>query len=136
MHTLIKHKLAGILAAVVLTVAAAGGAGPDLGHHQRAVGHVGIVAGILDNTGRGLVCVLARDGKREHRPLAVGQRDLDRIGEFARQQRRIGGLCSRRRAGACRPAAAQRAVIWAVFQVHVGSYRASGISSHGRVCRP
>ena len=76
--------------------------------NEGAVGHVGIVAGILDDArGRG-VRAHAGDCQRETGTLALGQRHLDRIGECAGQQRRIGGLGGRSGAGAGGPAAAKR----------------------------
>ena len=68
--------------------AGAGRAGPHRREDQRAMRHVGIVAGVLDDAGRGGCLVLARQSEREARPLAARQRHLDRIGKFAGHQRR------------------------------------------------
>ena len=94
---------------------------------QGAVGHVGIVAGILDDARGCGVRAHAGDRQREARTLAAGQRHLDRIGECAGQQRRIGRLGGRRGAGAGGPAAAERRRLLG----HPASCRASDVR-----CRP
>ena len=84
------------------------------GHEdERAMGHVGIVARVLHDAGGRRLGVAAGDRQREGRPLAVRQRDLHRIGERAGQQRGIGRLGGRGRAGAGGPAAAKRRVVLA-----------------------
>ena len=87
------------------TDAAAARALPHRGEHQRAMGHVGIVARILDHARDRRVLLFALGGKREGHALPAGQRDLDRIGKRAGDKRRERGLGRRRRAGAGGPAA-------------------------------
>ena len=71
------------------------------------MGHIRVIAGILDDARRGLVGRQGLAGQGKARPVALGQQDLDRIGKLARQQRPIGGLGRRRGAGAGGPAPAQ-----------------------------
>ena len=78
---------------------------------QSPMGHIGIVAGVLDDAGGRGILVLARHGKRKARPLAARQGHRDRIGEFAGHQRGEGGLGRRRGAGAGGPTPAQRAFL-------------------------
>ena len=85
-----------------------GAAGTHRRKHQGAVGHVRIVAGILDDAGGRRRCVLAVDREREGRTLAARQGHLDRIGKLAGEQRRIGRLGGRGGAGAGGPAPAER----------------------------
>ena len=80
----------------------------QLGDDQRAVRHVGIVAGILDDAGAGLAVRLLGERQRKARRLPAGQADRHGIGETAGQQRRERGPRRRRRAGPGRPAAPQR----------------------------
>jgi len=82
----------------------------DGGEDERAVGHVRVIAGVLDHA-RGCGPLTAnRRGEREGRASAAArQRDLDRIGKLAGEQRGIGGLGGCRSAGSCGPAAAKRA---------------------------
>ena len=87
--------------------ASPGGADTNGGADQRAVGHVGIVAGVLDHAGRRRAFVLARHGERKARPLAARQCHLDRIGKLAGDERGEGRLRRRRGAGAGGPAPAQ-----------------------------
>ena len=90
--------------------AAAGRAGPHGRQHQRAVGDVGIVAGVLDDArGRGVV-VAPRERQRKCRALSARQRDLDRVRKDAGEQRRIGGRGGGGRTGAGSPAAAAAAL--------------------------
>jgi hypothetical protein len=75
---------------------------------QRSVGDVGVVAGILDDAGRGMPPPSRLPRQRKARLFAPGQGDLDRIGKLTGEQgreRRFGGG---RRAGPGGPAAAQR----------------------------
>jgi hypothetical protein len=84
--------------------------GPTQGRdHQRAVGDVGIVAGILGHARARTIGTEVFQRKRELRSLAPGKQDLDGIGKHAGQQRLVGGPRRRRGAGARRPAAAQLA---------------------------
>jgi hypothetical protein len=74
----------------------------------RAVGDVGVVAGVLDHDGRrpgavGRACVHG-----EADPLACGQADLDRLLYLSRAQGEGGGLGGGGGAGARGPAGAQR----------------------------
>ncbi len=78
---------------------------------QGAVGHIRIVARILDDAGGRGTVVLACHGERKARPLAARQGHRDRIGEFAGHQRGEGGLGRRRGAGAGGPTPAQRAFL-------------------------
>ena len=75
--------------------------------NQRAVGHVGIVAGVLDDSGAAKAVALFLQGERKGGRLAAGQADRNRIGKVAADQRGIGGARRRRRAGAGGPAAPQ-----------------------------
>ena len=52
------------------------------------MGHVWIVAGILDHAGGRRPVALAIDGEREGDALAAGKRDLHGIGKLAGQQAR------------------------------------------------
>ena len=58
---------------------------PHRGEHQRAMGHVWIVAGILDHAGGRRPVALPIDGKREGGALAAGKRDLNGVWEVAGQ---------------------------------------------------
>ena len=64
--------------------AAAGRAGAHRRQHERAMGHVGIVARILDDARRRGAVVARREGERKGGALAARQRDLDRVRKFAR----------------------------------------------------
>ena len=85
------------------------------GEDQRAMGHVGIVAGVLDHPGRRRAVRLRGGGKREGGVAAPGQGHLDRIGKRAGQQRRVRRLGGRRSAGAGGPAAAERSRVVAAM---------------------
>ena len=108
--------------------AAPGRAGPYRREDQRAVGHVGIVARVLDHAGRRHAVAARRGGEGEGRPLAARQRDLDRIGERPGEQRGIGRLGSGRGASPGRPAPAERAG----GLVHAFRYRTPRAARHGR----
>ena len=58
-----------------------GGAWRDLGDDQGAVGHIGVVAGVLDDAGAG--AALAPFGERQRKPRAAAARQADRhrVGE-------------------------------------------------------
>ncbi len=73
------------------------------------MGHVGVVAGVLDHAGGGLPGAQPALGQVEARLLAARQADRHRIGNAAGQQPDIGGLGRRRGAGPGGPAAAQLA---------------------------
>ena len=112
--------------------AGAGRAAPDRRAQQRAMRHVGIVAGILDHAGPCKAFAELPFGEREGGASAAGQSDLDRVGEFAGDQRRAGGLRRRGGAGAGRPAASQMAGRF----VHAMSYRRVSphrVSRHGQM---
>ncbi len=98
--------------------------------HQRAMGDIGIIAGILDHTGGCAMRLQARDGKGKRRPLAARQRYLDRIGKFAGKQRRIGGLRGRGGAGSGGPAPAKRTIP----RGHGDRYIAPGRCRHHATC--
>ena len=89
----------------------AGAAGAHGRADQSAMGHVRIVAGILDDAGGRGIVVPPRHGQRKTRPLAARQGHRDRIGELAGHQRSEGGLRRRRGAGAGGPTPAQRAFL-------------------------
>ncbi len=72
--------------------------------------HIGIIAGIFDHAGAGIVFAQFRAGERERDARAIGQDDLDGIGELARHQSAEGGAGGSRRAASRRPAIAQRPV--------------------------
>ena len=83
------------------------GADTNGGADERAVGHVGIVAGVLDHAGRRRALVLARHREREARPLAARQCHLDRVGKLAGNERGESRLCRRRGASPGGPTPAQ-----------------------------
>jgi len=82
----------------------------DPAQNECPMGHVRIVAGILDDAGLGPAFAQHRPLDREARRIALGQADPDLRREAAGQQRLIGGAGGSGGAGAGRPAAAQRAV--------------------------
>ena len=75
--------------------------------------HIGIVAGILHDTGLGpgaaLVLAAPFDGQRDAGLFAFRQGDGDRIGETAGQQRLVGGARAGGGAGPRGPAPAEYA---------------------------
>ena len=73
---------------------------PDGGAHQAAMRHVGIVARILDDGGRGGIAIERPLRQGEARLPATRQPDGDRIGEAQPDQGTEGGLHRRRGAGA------------------------------------
>ncbi len=75
--------------------------------HQRAVGDVGVVAGVLYDAGLGPVVGAGAAGQRERGGLAAGQDDLHRVREDAVRQRRERRLRRCGGAGAGGPAAAE-----------------------------
>ena len=88
--------------------AGAGGSRPHRRDDLRLVRHVGIVAGVLDDA-RARPAFAARGARqRERRRLAARQADRHGIGKRAGEQRLERRLRCRRRAGAGRPAAAER----------------------------
>ena len=68
--------------------AASGRGAANRGEDQRAVGDVGIVAGVLDHAGRRRAIAHRCGGEREGRMLPARQGHLDRIGKFPGQKRR------------------------------------------------
>ena len=74
------------------------------------MGDIGIVAGVLDDGGRGQAFGEVVAGQREGDAAARRQRDLDGIGKIAANKRRAGRLGGGGGAGAGRPAAPQRPV--------------------------
>ena len=89
------------------------GAGLAAAHRdpdQGAMGHVGVVAGVLDHAGEGAAAGAAALGEVEARLLAARQADRHRVGEAAGQQAEIGGLGRRprRRPRWSSPGAARR----------------------------
>jgi hypothetical protein len=81
--------------AVSSSGSAAGRARAHRGEHEGAVGDIRVIARVLDDARRRGIRPETGDRQREGRLLAARQRHLDRIGKFARQQRRIGGLGGR-----------------------------------------
>ena len=79
-----------------------------LGDDQRAMGHIGVVPGILDDAGAGQPLAQFGERQRKARRLAARQPDRHRIGKAPGQQPGKGGARRRRGAGAGRPAAPQR----------------------------
>jgi hypothetical protein len=75
------------------------------------VRHVGVVARVLHHGGHGLTVRQRGLGQCERGPVALRQRDLHRVRELAGAQRGAGGLGRRGRAGAGRPAPAQRGAL-------------------------
>ena len=63
---------------------------------QRAMGDVRIVARVLDDAGAGEIGAEFMGGEDEFRPQALWQRDRNRIGKSAGQQRFEGRLARRR----------------------------------------
>ena len=78
--------------------------GPHPGFDQRAVGHVGVVAGILAHGSAPVAPVALGENQREGGRLATRQRDRDWIGEAPGDQRGVGGPRRSRGAGAGGPA--------------------------------
>ncbi len=95
-------------------------AAPHRGEDQRAVRHVGVVAGVLHHARRRGAIAACRGGEGEGGTAAARQGHLDRIGKGARQQRRVGRLGGCRGAGAGGPAAAEGACV----SCHAPRYRA------------
>ena len=83
---------------------APGGAGLTQDFDQRAVGHVGVVAGILAHGSMPVAPVALGENQREGGFFATGQRDRDRVGEAPGDQRGVGGPRRGRGAGAGGPA--------------------------------
>ena len=92
----------------------AGGRRPYGHDHKGAMGHVRVVARVLDDARAREACAAFGERQREGRPLSARQRDGHRIGECARMQRLERGPRRRRRAGTCGPAAAQRVCLGGV----------------------
>lgn len=87
--------------------AAAGCAKTHRRDDQRAMGDIGVIAGVLDDAGAGEAIAAFLHRQRKGRARAAGQQHRHRIGKFAGQQRTVGGAGCRGRAGAGGPAAAQ-----------------------------
>ena len=77
------------------------------------MGHVGIVAGILDDAGGRRPVAPPIDGSAKARSRRR-EGDLDGIGEVAGEQRRVGRLGGGRGAGAGRPAAPELGHAWSI----------------------
>ena len=107
--------------------AASGRGAPNGGEDQRAVGDVGVVAGVLDHACRRRAIAHRCGGEREGRMLAPRQGHLDRIGKLPGQKRLIGRLGGRGGAGSGGPAIAERAV----FRCHAPRYSADEEPRHG-----
>ena len=101
---------------------------PHRGNHQRPMRDVGIVAGVLDDAGHRFAVAQIPLRQREGDALPAGQRDLDRIGEFAGQKRGAGCLGRSGGAGAGGPAALQGTG----FVVHAAIYRLAESPRHRR----
>ena len=76
---------------------------------ERAVGHIGIVSGILDDTGASPIRSKFGNGQGKCDALTVRQRNLDRIGKAASHQRFERSAGGGGRTSASRPAAPQSA---------------------------
>jgi len=74
---------------------------------------VGIVAGILEDAGAGVVFAELGKSQREARRAAPRQAQQNRVRETTGEKRREGGARARRGAGAGRPAAPQRSAVLA-----------------------
>jgi hypothetical protein len=107
--------------------AAAGCTETHGGDDQSAVCDIGIIAGVLDDSGARRSIILARHCQREGRTLATRQRHLDGIGKFTRDQRGKRRLGGGGRAGAGGPAAAKRLLL----RGHGPGYRPPGACRHG-----
>ncbi len=96
--------------------AAAGRAEPHSRTDERAVRHVGIVAGVLDHAGGRRLVIHAGHGEGKARSLAAGQRHrqrhLDRVGKFAGHERGKSRLRRRGGASAGGPTPAQGALLF------------------------
>ena len=77
-------------------------------YDQRAMGDVGIVTRVLDDPGAGEIRAKLLRGEDEFRPETLWQRDGNRIGKLAGEQRFERGAGRARCTGACRPAALER----------------------------
>ena len=91
----------------------------DCRHDQRAMGHVRIVARVLDDGRHGLAVAQAFAGQGKARSLATRQGDRHGVRKFAGDKSRVGGARRRRGAGAGGPAALERPA-WLAF--HNGGY--------------
>ena len=96
------------------------------------MGHVGIIAGVLDHPGRRRAVSKRGGSEREGGVAAPGQGHLDGVGKRAGQQRRIRGLGGRRSAGAGGPAAAEHLG----FRCHAHRYKAPNGPRHGGTLLP
>ena len=101
-------------------------AGAHRREDERAMRHVGIVAGVLDHAGGSGIFVLSRQGEREAWALAARQRHLDRVGKFAGYERRKRRLRRRSGAGAGGPSPAQRALL----PLHASPFSAARSDRH------
>ena len=106
---------------------------PHRGEDQRAMGHVGIVAGVLDHAGRrravaSAVVASAKAGRLPPRQASTSTGS----GNSPGQQRRKGGLGGRRGAGAGGPAAAEHLG----FRCHAHRYKAPNGPRHGGTLLP
>ncbi len=99
--------------------AAAGSGETDGGDDQSAVGHVGVVASVLDDSGASEILAAFGGCQGEAGTPAARQKDADRVGECAGQQSLIGGAAGGGGAGSGGPAAAQ----WAIGLHGLASYR-------------
>src|SRR5262249_5649996 len=94
---------------------------------EGAMGHVWIVAGVLDHARCRRGFAEFRGGKREAGAApAAWQRDLHRLGKLAGEQGGIGGLGGSRSAGPGCPAAAE----WGRLRCHEFRYTALRSGGH------
>ena len=102
---------------------------PHCRHDQRAMGDIGIVAGVLDDSRAGETFAGLVHCQGEGRALPAGQVDRHRIGEHAAQQRLAGRARGCGSAGAGGPAPAQ-CLVWR--RAHgCDRYRAAAVVHRG-----
>ena len=114
---------------------------PDGGDDEGEVGHVGVVARVLDDAGAGEALAELFRREREPGPLPLRKPDGDRIGKLPGEQRGVRGPGRGGRAGAGRPAAPEafsfpwhrhRGSVRIVFKAEAGRAVASRASSFPR----
>ena len=99
------------------------------------MGHVRVVARILDDRGRRDAALKAMIAEREPWRLPTRQGDLHRIGETPGQQRQQRGFRGGGGAGAGRPAGSQRGRLGHAKNSSKAARLSSGFSS-GKKCPP
>ncbi|MCY1176250.1 hypothetical protein D9M73_165150 [compost metagenome] len=94
------------------------GAQAHLGVQQGAMGHVGIVAGVLEGSRFGAVLGEAAELQAHLHVLAFGQHDVHRVGCYTGQQQACGSEAGSGGATAGGQAAAQRGGLFGGFVTH------------------